>query len=335
MHPWFQKRSLGLPDENIMADVVDSFKHFQNLNMFQKAAVTALAWRATDDETAHLREIFSSLDRDGNGHITVQELRGAIESTGVNIPEDLVELAVQADTDGGGTIEYTEFLAACLDKQKVIREEVVWEAFRIFDQDGSGTITKKELLKILTGNNGEKIRQAHGDKAVENFLEEYDVSGDAVIDFDEFMEMLNNVKDTYSGIKSGGMGALSPRGSPGTGRASSSAASPRGVQRSRSRLGEAVPSPWKGSPALAFCPCATMLRGSAETLGVGMETAPLSPRSARRRTTSTDKGGGVSLNSSRGRRSERRGSLSRRTSQGRNPSKEDGGGFVRLRSGSK
>eukprot|EP00928_Gymnodinium_smaydae_P018358 TRINITY_DN16991_c0_g2_i2.p1 TRINITY_DN16991_c0_g2~~TRINITY_DN16991_c0_g2_i2.p1 ORF type:complete len:290 (-),score=65.74 TRINITY_DN16991_c0_g2_i2:62-931(-) len=165
--------------------------------MFQKAAVTALAWRASDEETKKLRHIFSLLDRDGNGHITVQELRGAIESTGVEIPEDLVQLAVQADTDGGGTIEYTEFLAATCDKKKVIREEVVWEAFRIFDQDGSGTITKKELIKILTGSTSDKIRQMHGNKAVDNFVEEYDVSGDAVIDFEEFMEMLNNVKETF------------------------------------------------------------------------------------------------------------------------------------------
>ncbi|CAE8647873.1 unnamed protein product, partial [Polarella glacialis] len=283
-HPWLQRRSAGPSiDLNIMADVVDSFKHFQNLNMFQKAAVTALAWRATDEETSHLRDIFSVLDADGNGHITVQELRGAIESTGVNIPEDLVQLAVQADTDGGGTIEYTEFLAATLDKQKVIREEVVWEAFRIFDQDGSGTITKKELLKILTGNNGDKIRQAHGNKAVENFLDEYDVSGDAEIDFDEFMDMLNTVKDTFTDQKNGLTG--SSRGE------SSAMAAKR--DRSRPTLLDAGGLTSKAATGFAtFCPCTSISRGTSDVVGADVREAkgldreaPMSPRSARRKST--------------------------------------------------
>lgn len=201
MHPWIAHRSMTLT-QNILTDVVDSFHHFQDLNMFEKAAVTALAWRANDEDTAHLRDIFRTLDSDGNGHITVQELRSVIEQAGIQIPVDLEQLAVQADTDGGGTIEYTEFLAATLDKQKLIREEVIWEAFRCFDADGSGTITKQELLKILTGESGDKIRQAHGNKAVDNFVDEYDLSGDAVIDFEEFMDMLQGVRQTYTKRKS-------------------------------------------------------------------------------------------------------------------------------------
>lgn len=195
-HPWLQQDS-RLPDEDIMQDVVQSMIHFQTLNMLQKAAITALAWRASDEDTVHLRQIFESLDRDGNGHITVGELRNAFEQTGVQIPGDLSLLATASGTDGNDTIEYTEFIASAMDKKNIVKEDVVWEAFKIFDQDGSGTVTKKELLKILTGRNSDKIRQVHGDKAIDNFLGEYDVSGDAVIDFDEFMGMLTAASTSF------------------------------------------------------------------------------------------------------------------------------------------
>mmetsp|Transcript_50010 Transcript_50010/g.112345 ORF Transcript_50010/g.112345 Transcript_50010/m.112345 type:complete len:589 (-) Transcript_50010:102-1868(-) len=194
-HPWLATNAV-LPDENIMHDVVQSMNHFQGLNMLQKAAITALAWRATDEDTTHLRQIFESLDRDGNGHITVGELRNALNQAGVQIPAELSMLEV--GTDGNDTIEYTEFIAAAMDKKRILKEDVVWEAFKIFDQDGNGTVTKKELLKILTGRTSDKIRQVHGDKAIENFLGEYDVSGDDVIDFDEFMGMLSAASETYS-----------------------------------------------------------------------------------------------------------------------------------------
>jgi calcium-dependent protein kinase len=186
-HTWLQVGNV-LPDANIMEDVVETMRNFQYLNMLQKAAITALAWRANDDDTKHLRQIFEALDRDGNGHITVQELRGAIESQGVQLPTDFN--FSQLGTDGNETIEYTEFLAAALDQKKILKEEVIWEAFKVFDHDGSGTVTKKELLKILTGRTSDKIRQVHGEKAIEAFLDDYDTSGDDVIDFDEFMSML-------------------------------------------------------------------------------------------------------------------------------------------------
>lgn len=197
-HPWIQKDT-PLPTEDIMQDVLQSMLHFQSLNMLQKAAITALAWRASDEDTQHLRLIFESIDRDGNGFVTVEELRKAFESANVDIPTDLALLAVSAGTDGNDTIEYTEFIAAAMDKKKLLKEEVVWEAFKIFDVDGNGTVTKKELLKILTGRASDKIRQVHGDKAIDNFLDEYDQTGDDVIDFDEFMAMLNSATVATAG----------------------------------------------------------------------------------------------------------------------------------------
>merc|ERR1719331_2692710 len=138
----------------------------------------------------------------------LEELRGAFEKTGVEIPGDLGLLTVAAGTDGNDTIEYTEFIAAAMDKKKLLKEEVVWEAFKIFDIDGSGTVTRKELLKILTGRASDKIRQVHGDNAIDNFLDEYDTTGDDVIDFDEFMQMLN-VQST-TGTKSSGAARKAP-----------------------------------------------------------------------------------------------------------------------------
>uniref|UniRef100_A0A7S2I8K5 non-specific serine/threonine protein kinase n=1 Tax=Zooxanthella nutricula TaxID=1333877 RepID=A0A7S2I8K5_9DINO len=194
-HPWLRNAAC-LPEANILEDVVDTMMHFQTLNMLQKAAITALAWRASDADTQHLRQIFEALDRDGNGHITVPELRDAFDKAGVQIPSDISFASM--GTDGNDTIEYTEFLALALDKRKVLKEDVVWEAFKVFDSDGSGTVTKKELCKILTGRTSDKIRQVHGEKAIEAFLDSYDTSDDGVIDFDEFLQMLSAGTDHTS-----------------------------------------------------------------------------------------------------------------------------------------
>ena len=71
------------------------------------------------------------------------------------------------DADGSGVIDYTEFLAATLDRQsrlhgspvgeitqrtwfiwarqQYMKEDVCWAAFRVFDRNGDGHISKDEL----------------------------------------------------------------------------------------------------------------------------------------------------------------------------------------------
>eukprot|EP00439_Symbiodinium_sp_Y106_P053045 s2351_g7.t1 len=188
-HEWL-KVQVQLPSAEIMQGIVETMIQFQSLNLMQKAALTALAWRASDEDTQHLRQVFECLDRDGNGHMTMEELRGAFAEVGVTLPGGLSLCGV--GTDGNDTIEYTEFLAAALDKKKVLKEDVVWEAFKIFDADGSGTVTKAELCKLLSsGRTSDKTKQEKESKAIEVFLDNYDTSGDGVVDFDEFMGMLD------------------------------------------------------------------------------------------------------------------------------------------------
>ena len=49
------------------------------------------------------------------------------------------------DTDGSGQIDYTEFLAATMEKSIYMKEEKLFMAFKMFDLDGSGKISANEL----------------------------------------------------------------------------------------------------------------------------------------------------------------------------------------------
>ncbi|WCJ22027.1 Calcium-binding EF-hand family protein [Euphorbia peplus] len=59
---------------------------------------------------AHLLDVFTLFDRDGNGYISAAELAGAMSKMGQPLTyKELREMIKEADTDGDGVISFTEF----------------------------------------------------------------------------------------------------------------------------------------------------------------------------------------------------------------------------------
>ena len=61
------------------------------------------------------------------------------------------------------------------------------EAFRGFDKDGDGVISRQELAQVL--KNGE-LNTAFGTHTIETILVDIDANRDGKISFDEFMQMM-------------------------------------------------------------------------------------------------------------------------------------------------
>ena len=49
------------------------------------------------------------------------------------------------DSNQNGYIDYTEFIAACLQSYNYLKESHLKSAFSYFDKDGSGSISAEEL----------------------------------------------------------------------------------------------------------------------------------------------------------------------------------------------
>merc|ERR1712217_117961 len=91
-----------------------------------------------------------ALDENGDGLLTVNEMKEGLNRCGLKeIPADLQQIMEEVDSDGSGVIDYTEFLAATLDKKVYMAEDVCRQAFRIFDRNGDGKISKDEITAVL------------------------------------------------------------------------------------------------------------------------------------------------------------------------------------------
>merc|ERR1719301_231273 len=141
-----------------------------------------------ESQIKNLRSMFMQLDDNGDGLLSVQEMREGLQKAGLkDIPPDLQQIMEQVDSDGSGVIDYTEFLAATLDKKSYMQKDVCWSAFRVFDRNGDGKISMAELEQVLASGN---VEEAMGAGAVKELMKEVDTNGDGEIDFQEFMQMM-------------------------------------------------------------------------------------------------------------------------------------------------
>ena len=54
-----------------------------------------------------------------------------------------------ADTDGSGSIDFTEWCTATINQNQLLNEGNMRAAFALFDKDGGGTIEAAEIAAIL------------------------------------------------------------------------------------------------------------------------------------------------------------------------------------------
>jgi len=195
-HSWIKNRAPQASNAPLPTNFVPRLRRFRCRSKFSKAVLHVIASQLNEIQIKSLRETFLSLDDNGDGLLSLTELKEGLSRAGItDMPKDLKEIMEGIDADGSGVIDYTEFLAATIERRQYMEENVCWTAFRVFDMDGDGKITPNELRRVL--NNG-SVNDLVDLQATADVLKEVDKNGDGAIDFKEFMSMMRNMSQSMS-----------------------------------------------------------------------------------------------------------------------------------------
>lgn len=163
---------------------------FQHESKLKKVALSVAIFHCDEIQINALRDVFDTLDRNGDGILTTAELRDGLTGAGVGgNSTELEEIMAAVDADGSGEIDYTEFLAATIESRQCLRESACRAAFRVFDKDDDGRITLEELASVLRDR---QVMKTVGPEQIAQIMQEVDLNGDGYIDFKEFSSMLQN-----------------------------------------------------------------------------------------------------------------------------------------------
>ena len=163
----------------------DGFKNYANSNKLRKAVLTYIASRLSEEEIKKIKEVFQNIDVDNDGKLSLEEMKKAFALSGQTKIEFNEEIFKSIDTDNSGNIEYTEFISACIEKNLYLNEEKLKDAFKLFDADKSGKISRAEIEKVL--------HSSKQSKEVDSILAKHDTNKDGEIDFQEFLSMMKEL----------------------------------------------------------------------------------------------------------------------------------------------
>eukprot|EP00090_Calanus_glacialis_P020295 TRINITY_DN31215_c0_g1_i1.p1 TRINITY_DN31215_c0_g1~~TRINITY_DN31215_c0_g1_i1.p1 ORF type:complete len:235 (+),score=87.82 TRINITY_DN31215_c0_g1_i1:208-912(+) len=137
--------------------------------------------------TGELEEAWNLYTRGGE-QIPSRAVGYVLRILGQNPTEDeIVEMVMKANCDWEGVMSRKDFIGVGIEilKSSCDQMDDVKSAFRVFDHNNDGTISKEELKEAMV-NFGTRVT----DDEFQTMFAEADQNNDGLIDFDEFVMMM-------------------------------------------------------------------------------------------------------------------------------------------------
>ena len=179
--PWIKENAPNATGENLKQNW-EHIERYSKLNLVQKSIINFTAFHLTSKETKEFVEMFKSLDENSDGVLSIEEIKKGVEQSKFGAKGDnIVKIFEEMDIDKNGLINYTEFISALMDYDK-IKENQILECFNSYDADESGKISFKEFCDMIKPQSEEEKNE------LKDLYDKFDTDGDGEISLQEFKE---------------------------------------------------------------------------------------------------------------------------------------------------
>ena len=197
-HIWFKnlnikERLTFLPFEKIKK-VLEQIMKFKPKKTLQKLCLAYLVRNFNDESVNDASNLYLQIDYNNDGSIDenefVMHLKEIIEKTGEKIDESYLKKVFEnIDIDKSGTVEYSEFVAAGVKKELILKEQNLRESFDFFDKNKNGLINLEDLRVVFM-----KFKGFSQDE-FNSIVSDVDADENNEIDFEEYKNVMNNIME--------------------------------------------------------------------------------------------------------------------------------------------
>ena len=184
-HPWitnFQTKEIKIPQ-----NVFKSLCKYKAKSKLWQEAIRIVVKNLSNPQINLLREVFISIDVSKTGFITAGELQDSMRINGFNLASEEIESIMRnCSYLQSGKINYSDFLVATLSKKALMNEEVMWEAFKIFDSNNKGRINLTDLNSALNKAGCEFTQQEFDELTTEAQIDD-----NSEVDYENFKILMS------------------------------------------------------------------------------------------------------------------------------------------------
>lgn len=175
-------------------DILISLRKFHQPRMLTKTILKFIIRQFKTKEIEELKKAFNILDKEKTGFISIEQLQSAFDYCKVNIQYDELKAIISnfcENKNSGNTklqdqrINYTSFIAAVIDKKKILDKEILWEAFKTFDTEETGHICIANIEKAFERTGKKKKKEE-----LEDMFSELGLKKDDFITFEQFCKII-------------------------------------------------------------------------------------------------------------------------------------------------
>ncbi|GFQ98470.1 calcium-binding protein E63-1 [Trichonephila clavata] len=177
---------MQVQDECLMFMFLSILKKLNKLDLSDKLTDSSRP-TLTANQIRELKAAFSMLDKNKDGRVNENEIKCMLEKLGIVLTDTMVgKLIDQASKRGDRLLSEDEFLSWMAHQS--VQEDVMADlmaAFRVFDKDRNGYITRDELRTAM-----EMIGEPMSEEQLDLMIRATDIDNDGKINYEEFVRML-------------------------------------------------------------------------------------------------------------------------------------------------
>ena len=132
-------------DLNVRNPYMEKYVQISNFEELRNKVV-ALCKQRSANGLRGLRIMFRAMDRNRNGSLDPVEFKYAMRDYGIKLSEiEVSQIVKHFDTNKDGKLSFDEFLRAIRGDLNPRRQNIVHQAYKVLDKDGSGQVTIKDI----------------------------------------------------------------------------------------------------------------------------------------------------------------------------------------------